>query len=230
MACDREIGPYDCCSVVQGDCLELMRQLPDGCVDAVITDPPYGMGKDFANDSPDAADAVTAAAMIQSRRIARGNVVAFWSAQRMEVINSIFQPKRVMIWDKDWAIYTPNNVGYRFEPIVWVRGDSANQMRGDIFKAFPICRKVQEESCGHPTQKPEVLMIELAGDFSLETILDPFTGSGTTLVAAKKLGRHFLGFEISETYVQIARDRLARIDAQPNLFEPKPEQLQLGRE
>lgn len=42
MTCGRKIGPFDCCSVVQGDCLELMKQLPDGCVDAVITDPPYG--------------------------------------------------------------------------------------------------------------------------------------------------------------------------------------------
>ncbi len=41
MTCERKIGPFDCCSVVQGDCLELMKQLPDECVDAVITDPPY---------------------------------------------------------------------------------------------------------------------------------------------------------------------------------------------
>src|SRR5689334_2536214 len=41
MPCGRKLGPYDCCSVVQADCLEAMRALPDGCVDAVITDPPY---------------------------------------------------------------------------------------------------------------------------------------------------------------------------------------------
>ena len=60
-----------------------------------------------------------------------------------------------------------------------------------------------------------------------DTILDPFCGSGTTLVAAKKLGRHFLGFEISHDYCEIARKRLAEIDAQPSLFEPKPEQMEL---
>src|SRR5690348_7625921 len=39
MSCDRQIGTYPCCSVIQGDCLELMKAIPDGCVDAVITDP-----------------------------------------------------------------------------------------------------------------------------------------------------------------------------------------------
>jgi hypothetical protein len=43
MPCGRKIGPFDCCSVVQGDCLELLKQLPDGCVDVVLTDPPWGI-------------------------------------------------------------------------------------------------------------------------------------------------------------------------------------------
>jgi DNA modification methylase len=63
-----------------------------------------------------------------------------------------------------------------------------------------------------------------------DTILDPFSGSGTTLVSAKKIGRHFLGFEISPEYCEIARKRIAVIEAQPTLFEKKPEQLSLGGE
>jgi methylase of polypeptide subunit release factors len=81
----------------------------------------------------------------------------------------------------------------------------------------------------HPTQKPVELMqwcFRFLPDETLP-ILDPFCGSGTTLVAARKLGRHFLGMEISPEYCAIARKRLAEIDAQPNLFEPKPEQLKL---
>jgi site-specific DNA-methyltransferase (adenine-specific) len=77
--------------------------------------------------------------------------------------------------------------------------------------------------------KPTLLMCGLVSDYSreAETILDPFCGSGTTLVAAKKLGRHFLGFEISADYCAIARRRLDEVDAQPSLFAPKPEQLEL---
>jgi DNA modification methylase len=67
-----------------GDCLEVLPTL--GKVDAVITDPPYGMNKDFANDAPEQADAVTAKAIELCRALCDGNILAFWSAQRMDVI------------------------------------------------------------------------------------------------------------------------------------------------
>jgi site-specific DNA-methyltransferase (adenine-specific) len=81
----------------------------------------------------------------------------------------------------------------------------------------------------HPTQKPESLMAYLVATYSNEDelVLDSCCGSGTTLVAAAKLGRHFLGFEISPEYCSIARKRIALVEAQPNLFQPKAEQLTL---
>jgi DNA modification methylase len=79
--------------------------------------------------------------------------------------------------------------------------------------------------CARPLDQLEHIVEQWAKPHG--TILDPFCGSGTTLVAAKKLGRHFLGFEISEQYCEIARRRLAKIDAQPSLFEAKAEQLTL---
>lgn len=64
----------------------------------------------------------------------------------------------------------------------------------------------------HPTQKPEDLMLDIVADFSDpgETILDPFMGSGTTLVAAKRLGRKAIGIELEEKYCEIAAKRLAQ--------------------
>jgi DNA modification methylase len=71
----------------------------------------------------------------------------------------------------------------------------------------------------HPTQKPIALMEWCIQKARMpETILDPFLGSGTTAVAAKKLGRHFLGFEISEEYCRIARERIALVKAWEYMF------------
>ena len=71
----------------------------------------------------------------------------------------------------------------------------------------------------HPHQKPVSLIIELINKSPQGIILDPFLGSGTTAVAAKKLGRHFIGCEISPDYCKIAERRLLELDAQPGLFK-----------
>ena len=90
------------------------------------------------------------------------------------------------------------------------------QMRSDWL--FPICsggERLREE-CGrktHPTQKPEALLhrILLAASNPGDVVLDPFLGSGTTAVAAKRLGRHFVGIEREASYAEAAKARLAAL-------------------
>jgi site-specific DNA-methyltransferase (adenine-specific) len=232
MSCDRKIGPFDCCSVVQGDCLELMKQLPDGCVDAVITDPPYGINYVHGDIHIRNATKFAGVPVIGDDKPFDPNPlfkfpkILVWGANHYA--NRLPDCGKWLIWDKrcgiipprdqsdcemGWAIGT-DSVTARVFRLVW-----DGFIKGGGEQGIPRV---------HPTQKPEELMawcIEFFPD--ADTILDPFSGSGTTLVAAKKLGRHFLGFEISPEYCEIARDRLARIDAQPNLFEHKPEQLNM---
>lgn len=216
MTCERKIGPYQCCSVVQGDCLELMKQLPDGCVDAVITDPPYGLG--FKGKSWDSH-------------------IPEWFPHAERIVSGciLFTTAPTTMWDyprPDWVMN-------------WYRPASSARMASGGFNHWSpvlaygrVCAEVDSinlhaianaypSDFPHPSPKPEALMDWLV-EMTNGLVVDPFTGSGTTLVAAKKLGRHFLGFEISEAYCQIARERLARIDAQPNLFAPKAEQLALA--
>jgi len=205
-------------TLIHGDCLEEMKGIPDSSVDAVITDPPYGMGK-FNGDNPELADKVTKSAIEKSKMMCSGNILSFWSAQRFDVINSVFNPKHLMIWNKTWAIHAPNNIGRRYEYIVWVSGKGANRKRGDIFECFPIIRKVQSENVGHPTQKPTSLLKEIIIDFTQEgdTILDPFMGSGTTGVACVQTGRNFIGIEIDENYFKIAQKRVHEAQQQLRL-------------
>jgi site-specific DNA-methyltransferase (adenine-specific) len=75
------------------------------------------------------------------------------------------------------------------------------------------------ENTDHPTQKPEKLIAKLvlASSKPGDLVLDPFLGSGTTSVVAKKLGRHFIGIEQQETYCLLAEKRLEMAGAQPSI-------------
>ena len=228
--CGRMIGPYRCCTVVCGDCLQLMRELPDGCVDAVITDPPYGLGE------------------AAGKNLSRGLLAdptdygyATWDDEpcpqlaideirRVSITQVIFGGNFFhlpptpcwLVWDKR------NNGDFADCELAWTNLPKAIRIIHWLWNG--MIRKNHEERF-HPTQKPLGVMewcIQQAGN--LETILDPFLGSGTTAVAAKKLGRHFLGFEISPEYCRIAEERIALVEAQPTLFEKPAEQMTLNRE
>lgn len=209
------IGPFYCCSIVQGDCLELLKLLPDGSVDAVITDPPYGIGiaanpvrqlhkKQDWDNSP-----APSVAFEMMRRVSRNQII--WGGNYFDLPPT----QGFLVWDK----VQPEDFSLAMCEQAW----TSFKHPAKLFKMSVLAYDKE-----HPTQKPVELMqwcIKHAAE--PDTILDPFAGSGTTLVAAKKLGRHFLGFEISPEYCQIARKRIALVEAQPNLFQPKPEQKNL---
>jgi DNA modification methylase len=226
MSCGRKIGPYDCCSVVEGDCLELMKALPDGCVDAVITDPPYGVGIKYAqySDTLRATTEMVTAFVDAASRIAR--VVAFtvgkWDTE-LELYRTR-PPRWRMCWYKG-AQSTASAIGFNDWEAVLIYGNDVYRYAHDYFYAMPE----EMGAFGHPCPKPEPYALTLVNRLTKlgNVVLDPFMGSGTTAVAAAKLGRHFLGFEISPEYCAIARKRIALVEAQPNLFQPKAEQLNM---
>jgi len=213
--------------IVCGDCLELMKRMPDGCVDAVITDPPYGMhwnGK--VTRGPHGTGKIG-----QTRSYGVSIVgddksfdptpwldyesVILWGFHHF---SDRLPPGSVLIWlkryDSGFGSFLSD------ADLAWMKGGCGVYCKRDV--------SLQAESSerAHPTQKPVSLMewcLTFVDD--VKTILDPFLGSGTTAVAAKKLGRHFIGCEISEEYCKIAEERLQRLDAQPALFEPSEKRL-----
>lgn len=238
--CDRKIGPYQCCTVVQGDCLELMREMPDGAVDAVITDPPYlvhagaGGGCFGGREHLVKTGGFTDGGCDFSFLSRFPNWFSFCSRRQLaDVLNYAMKRDRynVITWCKPNPVPTCNN---KYLPDVEFVIHAFGS--GRLFGSYDDKSSYFLWPCGqsetpHPNEKPVELMEKLVvlGTQEANTILDPFCGSGTTLVAAKKLGRHFLGFEISAEYCEIARRRLAEIDAQPSLFEEKsPEQLSMS--
>ena len=229
--CGRKIGPYDCCTVVCGDCLELMKALPDGCVDAVITDPPYNCGKSYGIHNDSMAEQEYEIWMESvARECLRLSENQAWVAPRYKLEKFMrWIPSSHLIvirrgasgpfrggWSDQFEIALACGFPARCMPDLW--SDIRLKGEGYFFR---------EETFGHPGYTPQRIMERFIDLFCAETALDPFMGTGTTAVAAKKLGRHFLGFEIEPRYVAIAEERLALVEAQPNLFEPKAEQLNL---
>jgi len=244
MSCGRKIGPYNCCSVVCGDCLSLMAALPDGCVDAVITDPPYGVGL-VGKTAKQRGGGQT----IRPGEYGHPDTRAYILKVVIPAIEQCLRISRTVAVTpgaRSAFLYPePTDIGCFFsaagtgmgrwgftcsQPILFYGSDPyLEHSLGPRPNSFGQTYPNDANEIDHPCAKPMRQWKWLVGRASLEgyTILDPFLGSGTTAVAAKKLGRHFLGFEISEEYCRIARERIALVEAQPSLFEPQPTQPRL---
>ena len=192
-----------------GDCMDVLPILDK--VDAVITDPPYGLGAKLSGGSWGATkdhkdvlvwDEFAPEAAIQSI-ISRNENCVIWGGNYFGL-----RPSRGwLIWDKANAVPTAADC-----EMAWTSMDR-NTKR---YRA-----PVEKHHSGHPTEKPLGLMvwcIEQAGN--PQTILDPFMGSGTTGVAAIQLGRKFIGVEREPKYFDIACQRIEQAAAQGQLFEP----------
>ena len=153
------------------------------------------------------------------------------AAHRAQHISCVYQRRGDDISAKKWENWKLGNLRPVFEPILWfmkpykIGGTLADNVLTYSLGAYneKVLRKYNQESNNlfnivaqktdtglHPTQKPLSLMSLLIELTTLENqvVLDPFAGSGTTLIAALNLNRHYLGFENNEQYYNIARKRL----------------------
>lgn len=209
------------CTLLLGDCLSIMPEL--GKVDAVVTDPPYGIGEDGRRQ-----------AQLRSRsKLAPANLYEAkdWdSCTQDEAINQAIgisqkaivfggnyydlPPSRCwLVWDKEG----PANDFADCE-LAWTNLDRSVRRLRYLWNG--CMRRERDVVRQHPTQKPIGVMkwcIEHLPD-SAKTILDPFMGSGTTGVACVQLQRKFIGIELDETYFDIACKRIEEAYKQPQLF------------
>lgn len=207
-----------------GDCREILPTLER--VDAVVTDPPYGLGDwnnrgsnaggPFNSDVTQAWDVAISPADIAALREASSHQI-IWGANYL--LDGLPRTKQMLVWNKGIR-------GMHFNDceLAW-----CSQWR-EACRVFDLSPSGLEKQ--HPTQKPLKLMEWCVSRLpqDAQTILDPFMGSGTTGVAAIKLGRKFIGIEIEPRYFDIACRRISESWKQPRLFEepkPKAEQLDL---
>lgn len=212
-----------------GDCREVLPTL--GKVDAVVTDPPYGIGEARNNNSSRACLAKSknygAAAWddeTQDDAIALAISKARWSIVFGGNYYDLPPTSCWLVWDK-----LNGDTDFADCELAWTNIPKA--VRRIRFMWHGMLRANGEARGDHPTQKPIEVMRWCIGHLPdpNRTILDPFMGSGTTGVACAKLGRRFIGIEIEPKYFDIACKRIEAAYAQPDMFvsepAPKPEQL-----
>lgn len=227
-------------AMLHGDCLVGMASLPDGCVDAVVTDPPYegmkgGVVIDHAGVCERSQTTTTvgselgsASGLVECKRVARLGAIAFCSFHWIEKCISLLGGSRraLLSWFKSNSPYSVNNAPWFQTEYAWATqyapGIDWRNLKThiDVPMAQAGCMAKERVLVGgkaaHPTQKPVALMRQLLLP-GMDIILDPFAGSGTTGVAALLAGRRFIGFEIDEAYHKIATRRLEECDAVPPL-------------
>ena len=222
-------GPWEQARIIGGqllilaDCREVMSVLPK--VDAVVTDPPYGM---------DWNGKVT----VGKGGHGRSGAKAKHYGKRILNDDRPFDPSPFMtIKDRIfWGFnHFPQHLS-KGRALVWIkRSDEAfGSFLSDAELAWcssghgVYCFRDQSlmaetKHRAHPTQKPVPLMEWCIKQFpDAKTILDPFMGSGTTLVACQRLGRQGIGIELDADYFEIACKRVQEVVDRPPLFTPAP--------
>ena len=221
---------HDGITIYHGDCRDVLPLLQPDSIDLIVTDPPYGIRWQsgfralkfdpiVGDDSTDAAIAGLTLCVPLLRR--SRHVYAFG---RYEPPPGMSKPTTELIWDKELLSGGDLSLPWasQHEPIsFWVNNkDGKLQKRTDgglttRLRRGSIVRSTRLHSlaiANHPTEKPVDVLRQLIESSSCigETILDPFLGSGSTLVAARLESRDAIGIEIEERYCEIAAHRLAQ--------------------
>jgi site-specific DNA-methyltransferase (adenine-specific) len=230
------------CELYLGDCREIAPTLTG--VDAVISDPPYGIDFNFGVERKGRKTGLSWGAT-SGANIQRGwqsihgdneefdptpwlrfKQVILWGANNYPALPPA---RRWLVWDKRRET-TPDHHGDA--ELAWTSIDGVIRVHRQVWRG--IVREgeenvVNEDKC-HPAQKPVALM-RWCVSMTTGTVLDPYMGSGTTGVACARSGRQFIGIEIDPTHFETACRRIEAAYRQPDLFvevpPPKPQQLSL---
>ena len=199
----------------KGDCLELMKDIPDKSIDFLITDPPFGL----PNEEP-IEDVLIR--LKEADRICK-NMLILMDYRNFWQVDKLFHDKKIgeIIWEYGWVSGGRSKAKCGFFPThntigLYGSKESFKFIKGSIIKREKGLSSPRQCSfankTGHPYEKPIKLIEVLIENLNnCKSVLDPFMGSGTTGVACKELNRNFIGIELSEEYYNIAKERIEKI-------------------
>jgi site-specific DNA-methyltransferase (adenine-specific)/modification methylase len=228
--------------LVNDDCIKYMQSIPDGCIDLILTDPPYNIaqystgnialkGRTALNNDIAEWDNIPFEPnklLTDFKRILKpdGNIFAFTSYNLIGKWHEVFDPEfdtfQFFIWHKTNPVPKIYKNGFlnSCEIIIcmWNKGHKWNFTKQNEMHNFfesPICMSPERlKHPKHPTQKPVKLLKHIISIASNpnDIVFDPFMGVGSTGVAAKQLNRRFLGCEIDNEYFEAAVKRINSIN------------------
>ena len=219
-----------------GDCLELMKDIPDGSVDLVVTDPPYLIENTKAGGKSELAKSI----QNMNDQIENNNLTKGFNERILDELVRVMKKINIYIWCNHKQIpmyldYFVKEKGCSFDVLIWNKSNAMplfnNKYLTDkeyclYFRKSAYCNPQcyqdaktvfyqpinakDKKKYGHPTIKPLNIIQTLICNSSKEgdTVLDCFMGSGTTGVACVNTGRKFIGIELDPTYFETAKKRL----------------------
>lgn len=215
--------------LIKGDCLEVMKEIPNGSIDLILTDPPYlinyktnrrkNKNDDFCfSIKNDNNPEIISKYIKECYRVLKNNTAMYIFCNfkkvdffKQELEKNNFKIKNMIIWEKNnWtAGDLKAQFGNKYEIIFLVnkgRKIFNGKRINDIWKFDRVCGKKQL----HQNQKPIELLEQCILKHSNEKdlIFDGFMGSGSTGIACKHLNRKFIGIELDEKYYNIAKERI----------------------
>jgi site-specific DNA-methyltransferase (adenine-specific) len=208
--------------LILGDCLEVLKTLPDKSVDAVITDPPYGINyipawKKWDGSVCNFKPVINDDKPFDPSPFMRFPTVVLFGAN---YYSDKLPVGGWICWDKRLDAKKDRMIGSSFE-LAWFTSKNTTAktkmiriLHGGVVNADSV--NGNNEKRIHPTQKPVAVMRDIVSAFTRlgDTVLDPFMGSGTTGVACVQTGRDFIGIEIDPGYFAIAERRIKEAQAQ----------------
>lgn len=212
--------------LIQGDCIDVLRAL-DVTVDAIITDPPYGISylsawrkdktKRFKQINNDARPYIWWLPYAYDRLKDGGCLLCFcrWDTQeafRLAIEWAGFTVKSQIIWDRQ--VHGMGDLTGTPAPrhdVIWFATKGKYKLPGKRPMSIVSSQRLSGDKLIHPTEKPVDLLEQLVLSYTKpgDIVLEPFAGSGSTLIAAKNQGRQYIGVELDPVYFERAADRLA---------------------
>lgn len=223
----------------QGDCLEIMKDIPDKSIDLIITSPPYNIGNMKSNtikygtyngNNMKEGDYQSWQIEVLNEcfRVLKDEGSMFYNHKvrikkglAIHPLEWIFQSKFLLKQEITWDMGKSANCDkIRFFPfserVYWLVKDRKTKLYNkdnlsDVWRVVPTHRR---KDTGHIAVMPEMIVNNILNNIDGDVVLDPFMGSGTTGVVCRDLNRNFIGIELDEDYINIAKNRIQEIENQ----------------